>query len=81
MVDYYRNHRIDVNAVRVGDRFNAKVRLLRLFSRDKPHVEMVTCLKLRADHAEHSASFRAGGSACWACGAPSRATRYRSPDP
>jgi hypothetical protein len=36
IVDYYRNFRIDVNAVRVDERFNAEVRLLRLFTRDKP---------------------------------------------
>ena len=36
------------------DRFNAEVRLLRLFSRDKPRVETVTCLKLGAKHAERA---------------------------
>jgi len=28
------------------------VRLLRLFSREKPHIETVTCFKLTAKHAE-----------------------------
>jgi hypothetical protein len=55
IVDYYRNDRIDVNGVQADSRWNAEVRTLRLFTRDKPHVETVTCLKLRADHAEHSA--------------------------
>ena len=54
IVDYYRNHRIDVNAVRVGERSNAEVRLLRLFSRGKPSVEVVTCLKLSTDLAERA---------------------------
>ena len=38
-----------------GDRWNAEVRLLRLFSRDKPCVERVTCFKLTPEHAEHVA--------------------------
>jgi hypothetical protein len=42
----YRGYRIEVNAIPANGRFNAEVRLLRLFSRDKPRVEMVTCLKL-----------------------------------
>jgi hypothetical protein len=54
IVDYYGNFRIDVNAVRAGDRSNAEVRLLRLFSQDKPRVETVTCLKLGAEHAERA---------------------------
>ena len=41
----YRGHRIEVNAVAERDRFNAKVRILRLFSREKPHVEIVSCWK------------------------------------
>jgi len=55
IVPTYRDHRTDVNAVQADDRWNADVRTLRLFTRDKPHVETVTCLKLRADHAEYSA--------------------------
>jgi len=39
IVDYYRNLRIDVNAVQADDRWNAEVRTLRLFSQDKRHVE------------------------------------------
>ena len=45
IVDYYRNLRIDVNAVQADDRWNAEVRTLRLFSQDKPYVDTVTCLK------------------------------------
>jgi hypothetical protein len=44
----YRGFRIEVNAIAVDGRFNAEVRLLRLFSRDKPRAETVTCLKLGA---------------------------------
>jgi|GEM_PF-1771166 hypothetical protein len=55
IVDYYRDHRIDVNAVSAGDRWNAEVRIRRTLSPDKPHVDTVTCYKLRPDHAEHSA--------------------------
>jgi len=45
---------IEVNAVAVHGRYNAEVRILRLFAREKPHVDMVTCLKLTPDLAEHS---------------------------
>jgi len=50
----YRGFRIEVNAIAVDGRFNAEVRLLRLFSRDKPRAETVTCLKLGAEHAERA---------------------------
>jgi hypothetical protein len=40
IVDYYPNHRIDVNAVQADGRWNAEVRTLRLFSQDKPDVEI-----------------------------------------
>jgi hypothetical protein len=55
IVDYYRNHRIDVNAVQADDRWNAEVRTLRCSRRTSRTSETVTCLKLRADHAEYSA--------------------------
>jgi hypothetical protein len=55
IVDYYRDHRVDVNAVSAGGRWNAEVRIRRTLSSNKPHVDTVTCYKLRADHAEHSA--------------------------
>ena len=55
----YRRHRIEVNAVAAGDRWSAEVRIRRTLSPDKPHLETVTTLKLRADHAEHSALIRA----------------------
>lgn len=51
----YRQHRIEVNAVAAGDRWNAEVRIRRTLSQDKPHVETVTTLKLHRDLAEHSA--------------------------
>jgi len=48
----YRRHRIEVNAVAVDGRDNAEVRIPRLLARGKPHVETVTCLKLKPEHAE-----------------------------
>ena len=55
IVDYYREHRIDVNAIRAGDRWNAAVRIRHTSANAKPHVEQVTNYKLTADHAERSA--------------------------
>jgi hypothetical protein len=54
VVSDYRGFRIEVNAVAVDGRSNADVRLLRLFSRDKPRTERVTCYKLTPDLAEHA---------------------------
>jgi hypothetical protein len=50
----YRGHRIEVNAVRADERYNAEVKSRRTLSQDKPHVDTVTCLKLTPDLAEHS---------------------------
>lgn len=50
----YRGHRIEVEAVVTGMRWNATVRILRLFSQDKPHGDVVTCLKLTPELAEHA---------------------------
>lgn len=49
-----RGGRIEVNAVAKGDRCNAELRLLHLFTRDKPTVEGVTCFKLTGEHAERA---------------------------
>jgi len=54
VVPEYRGHRIEVKAVEVEGRWNADVRIRRTLSSTTPHVETVTCLKLRADHAERS---------------------------
>jgi len=54
VVSGYRGHRIEVNAITVDGRYNAEVCIRRLFARDKPHVETVTCYKLTAEHAERS---------------------------
>jgi hypothetical protein len=54
VVAEYRGHRIEVNAVAADGRYSAEVRILRLFSQDKPHVDTVTCLKMTPDLAEHS---------------------------
>ena len=50
----YRGFRIEINAVAVDGRYNAEVRILKLFAREKPHVETMTCLKVTPDLAEHS---------------------------
>jgi hypothetical protein len=56
VVSDYRGYRIEVEAVAVvaGGRYNADVRMRRLFSRNKPRVECVTCYKLTPDLAEHA---------------------------
>jgi hypothetical protein len=56
VVHDYHGFRIEVEAVADDGRWNANVRIRRILSSDKPHVETVTCFKLTADHAE-----RAGG--------------------
>jgi hypothetical protein len=55
----YRGHRIEVAAVVTGMRWNATVRILRLFSQDKPHGDVVTCLKLTPELAEHAGEISA----------------------
>jgi hypothetical protein len=52
VVPEYRGFRIEVNAISVDGRHNAEVRILRLFARERPHVETVTCFKLTAKHVE-----------------------------
>ena len=56
VVSDYRGFRIEVEAVAVvaGGRYNADLRIRRLFSRGKPIVERVTCYKLTPDLAEHA---------------------------
>jgi hypothetical protein len=54
VVPEYCGHRIEVNAVAANGRHNAEVRILRLFAREKPHVDTVTCFKLTAKHAERA---------------------------
>ena len=51
----YRDVRIEVNAVAERDRFNTEVRILRLFSREKP-LEMVSCWKQTVVLAERAAA-------------------------
>ena len=50
----YRGHRIEINAtaVKAVDRWNAEVRIRGHAVNAKPHVEIVTCHKLTANHAE-----------------------------
>ena len=45
-------YRIEVRAVPDGERYNADVRIRRLFSEDKGRLETVTCNKLTPDLAE-----------------------------
>jgi len=54
IVPDYCGFRIDVNAVAVDGRHNAEVRILRLFSREKPTVEPATCFKLTPERAERA---------------------------
>ena len=51
----YRGHRIDVEAVPAGARFNATVCIRRTLSDATPHVETVTCFKMSAALAEAAA--------------------------
>ena len=55
VIPYYRGFRIQVDAVAVDGRWNADVRLRRLFTEDKSQIEHVTCRKLTPDNAERSA--------------------------
>jgi hypothetical protein len=78
----YRGYRIEVNAVAVDGRHNAEVRTLRLFSREKPHVETVTCFQLTARHAERAGEIWARTASCqpsrlglWSNGRPPRKPR------
>ena len=52
----YRGYRIEVNAVQVGDAWNATIRVRRTFSDMQPHVEHVTCRKPTAKTAEERAA-------------------------
>jgi hypothetical protein len=45
-VSDYRGYRIQVEAVAADGRYNADVRMRRLFSQDKPRIERVTCYKV-----------------------------------
>jgi hypothetical protein len=54
VVPDYRGFRIPVDAIAVDDRWNAEVRMRRLFSQNKPHVDTITCLTLTAEHAERA---------------------------
>jgi hypothetical protein len=54
IVHDYRGFLIEVNAIAVDGHYNAEVRMRRLFAREKPQVEMVSCLKVTPDLAEHS---------------------------
>jgi hypothetical protein len=56
LVEYYRYHRIQADARAVDGVWNAEVRIRRVFSEDKPHVEVVTCRKPTAEAAEKSAA-------------------------
>jgi hypothetical protein len=55
IVPDYKGYRIQVDAVAAQGRWNASVRIRRLFSRETPRVETVTCYKPTAEHAERAA--------------------------
>ena len=73
IVPDYRGHRLEINAiaVNVADRWNAEVCIRGHAVNAKPHVEIVTCHKLTADHAERA------GESDQTCSAQ-RATRERT---
>ena len=48
----YRGHRIEVTAQHVDGAWDAEIRVRRMFSEDKPHVEVITCRKPTAEVAE-----------------------------
>jgi hypothetical protein len=54
VVSDYRGFGIEVEAVAADERYNADVRMRRLFSQDKPRIERVTWYKLMPDLAEHA---------------------------
>jgi len=53
---YYRGFRIEVHAELVDWTWDAKVRIRRVLSDDKPHVETVTCRQATAELAEERAA-------------------------
>ena len=55
VISEYRGFRIEIDAVAADDRWNADVRIRRLFSAEKPRIDRVTCYKLTAEHAERAA--------------------------
>jgi hypothetical protein len=63
----YRGYRIEVHAERVDGAWDATVRIRRVFTDDKPHVERVTCRKVSAELAETRA-----GDLCAAVGGSQR---------
>lgn len=56
IVPDYRYFRIEVVAQFVDGAWNAGMRIRRVLSDEKPHVEYVTCRKATAAEAEHGAS-------------------------
>jgi hypothetical protein len=59
VVPDYKGHRIEIDAIADGTRWNADVRIRRTLLDERPHVERVTCLKLTASLAESGAEIRA----------------------
>ena len=54
IVEYYREHRIDADAVADGDRWNCDVSVRLTLSQEKPHRERVTCFKVTPALAEQA---------------------------
>jgi hypothetical protein len=53
---YYKGYRIEVYAERFDGAWDATVRIRRVLSDDKPHVERVTCRKMSAELVETRAA-------------------------
>jgi hypothetical protein len=51
----YKGFRIEVTAQHVDGAWDVEVRIRRIFTEDKPHVEVVTCRKPTAKVAEDAA--------------------------
>jgi hypothetical protein len=56
IVSDYKRYRIEVNAQQTGGLWNAEVRIRRILSDAKPHVETITCRKPSAKAAEEAGS-------------------------
>jgi len=54
IVPTYRGYRIEINAVEADGRWNAEARIRAHAAYAKPHVRIVSCYELTAEHAERA---------------------------
>jgi hypothetical protein len=54
VVEDYRHHRIESNAVPAGDRFNAEVRIRKILTGENATVEVISCFKVSATLSEQA---------------------------